>query len=166
MSTKHGHLSPQALKRLQGGELILKGYDNDTIADSVDVTTRTVNNWRRTLEARNDDLRALVRKNGSGRIPRLNNTQKQELKEIILGGAIAAGYSQERWTSKIVAHLIKKKFGVTLAPRSVRELLPTLGLSPQRPVIKSHKYDEIAAMKWANDTWKQLKKRHKNSVSH
>ena len=121
MSTKHGSLSPQALKRLQGGELILKGYDNDTIADIVEVTTRTVNNWRRTLGARNDDLRALVRQNGSGRIPRLDDPQKQELKEIIRGGAIVAGYSQEHWTSKLVAHLIKKKFGITLAPRSVRE---------------------------------------------
>jgi len=28
MKSKHGSLSPQELKRLQGGELILKGYDN------------------------------------------------------------------------------------------------------------------------------------------
>ena len=166
MITKQGSLLPQSFKRLQGGELILKGYDNDTIADIVEVTTRTVNHWRRVLEAHNDDLRALVRKNGSGRRSRLDDTQKQQLKEIILGGAVAAGYPQERWTSKIVAHLLKQKFGVALAPRSVRELLPTLGLSPQMPVVKSHKYDEVAAMKWANDTWKRLKKRRKNSVSH
>jgi len=44
VSTKAGILSPQALKRLQGGELILKGYDDETIADIVEVTPRSVNN--------------------------------------------------------------------------------------------------------------------------
>ena len=104
----------------------------------------------------------------SGRPPSLNDPQKQQLKQILLDGAIAAGYPAERWTSKIVAHLIKKKFGVALAPRSVRDLLPTLGLSPQMPVVKSHKYDEIAAMKWANHTWQRLKKskrtRHSSDI--
>jgi len=31
MSTHHGSLSPQALKRVSGGDLILEGYDNDDI---------------------------------------------------------------------------------------------------------------------------------------
>jgi transposase len=168
MSRKQGSLSAQAFKRLQGGELILKGYDNETIADIVDVSISSVTNWRKILNAHNDDLFSLVRKTGSGRPPSLNDPQKQQLKQILLEGAVAAGYPAERWTSKIVAHLIKKKFGVELAPRSVRDLLPTLGLSPQMPVVKSHKYDEIAAMKWANHTWKRLKKskrtRHSSDI--
>ena len=158
MSTKHGSLSPQALKRLQGGELILKGYDNETIADIVEVTPRSVSNWRKALNEHNDHLCALVRKQGSGRTPRLTDKQKQQLKKIIIGGAVAAGYPNERWTSKIVADVIKIKFGVKLAPRSVRKLLPTLGLSPQMPVVKSHKHDEKAALKWAKHTWRRLKK--------
>ena len=158
MSKKHGSLSRQAAKRLLGGELILKAYDNDTIADIVGVTSRTVNNWRRTLSTHKDKLHALARKQGSGRIPRLNDEQKQQLKASILAGAVNAGYPSERWTSRIVADFIKKKFGVVLAPRSVRKLLPTLGLSPQKPVVKSHKYDEEAVKKWARYTWRRLKK--------
>ena len=104
MSTKHGSLSSQAYKRLQGGELILKGYDNETIADIVEVTPRSVNNWRKALKEHNENLCALVRKQGSGRTPCLNDKQKQQLKKIIIGGAVAAGYPNERWTSKIVAH--------------------------------------------------------------
>jgi hypothetical protein len=37
MSTTHNSLSPHADKRLRGGELILKGCDNETIADIVEV---------------------------------------------------------------------------------------------------------------------------------
>jgi hypothetical protein len=42
MSTNHESLLPQADQRLRGSELILKGYDNETIADSVEVTPSAV----------------------------------------------------------------------------------------------------------------------------
>ena len=40
MRTHPDVLSAQAVKRLQGGELILKGYDNDEIADIVPYEAR------------------------------------------------------------------------------------------------------------------------------
>ena len=73
------------------------------------------------------------------------------------GGAVAAGYPSERWTSKIVADVIKTQFDVVLKPRAVRTVLPKLGLSPQMPVVKSHKHD-VAVVEWATRTWKQIKK--------
>ena len=94
MSTKQGSLSPQAFRRLQGGELILKGYDNETISDIVGVSISSVNNWRTILNEHNDDLCALVRKTGSGRPPSLNESQKQQLKQILLDGAVAVGYAE------------------------------------------------------------------------
>jgi transposase len=162
MKTPYNGLSAQSLKRHQGVELIFKGYDNDDIAAIVDVTVRTVRHWRKKLK-NNAKLCALPRKKGSGRVPRLSLEQKQQLKEIILGGAVAAGYPDERWTSKIIADLIQKTFGITLAPRSVRDLLPTLGLSPQKPVVKSHKHSDEVALRWATRTWERLKKRQKRA---
>jgi transposase len=164
MSTKHGILSSQASKRLLGGELILKGYDNDTISDIVEVSVSAVQKWRQKLADHGGDLSVLVRKKGSGRIPRLNEEQKQQLKEFILAGAVAAGYANEQWTSKIVADFIQKQFGITMAPRTVRDLLPTLGLSPQMPVVQSHKHDDEAVLEWASYTWKRLKKRQRSSA--
>jgi len=77
MRTHPDILSAQAITRLQGGELILKGYDNDEIADIVGVTVRCVNQWRTTLHEHNDDIHTLARKNGSGRTTRLTDEQKQ-----------------------------------------------------------------------------------------
>jgi len=165
MSTKHGNLSSQALTRLQGGQLILKGFHNDDIIDIVETSNSSVKRWKRKLKQHNDDLACLARKKGSGRHSKLNDVQKQQLKEIILKGAVAAGYPSERWTSKIVADLIRRTFGITMAPRSVRNMLPTLGLSPQLPVVKSHKYSEEAVLEWAKRTWMQLKKKRSVSVS-
>jgi transposase len=164
MGTQHGSLSPQALKRLQGGQLILKGYDNEEIADIVEVSLSTVRNWRQTLQRHDNDLISLVRKHGSGRSSTLTDTQKQQLKEIILAGAIKAGYPTERWTSKIVTDLIQHAFNIAMAPRTVRDLLPTLGLSPQMPVVKSHKHSDEEALRWASHTWKRLKKKRSDSA--
>jgi transposase len=165
MQTKQGSLSPQEIKRLQGGELILDGYENDEIADIVGVSRSAVQQWRKKLDANDDDIACLCRKHGSGPPTLLTDEQKQQLKQIILGGAIAAGYSTERWTSRIVADLIQKTFGITMAPRTVRDLLPTLGLSPQMPVVKSHKHSDEAVLDWAQRTWKRLKKSEKTRYS-
>ena len=166
MSTKQGSLSLQASLRLRGGVLILKGYDNEEIADILDVSVSSVGKWRRKLRENGDDLTCLVRRKGSGRPPRLTDTQKQELKNLILDGALKSGYSDERWTSKIIADVIHKTFDVQLAPRSVRQILPTLGLSPQKPVVKSHKHSDKEVLRWAKQTWKKLKKKRKDSVFH
>ena len=162
---KHGSLSTQASKRLQAGELILRGYDNDEIADIVEVSVSAVRKWRKKLKDNGDDISVLHRKAGSGKPSTLNEEQKQQLKEIILGGAIKAGYSTDRWTSKIVADCIEKTFDVVMAPRTVRSLLPTLGLSPQLPVVQSHKHDDEVASRWAKQTWKRLKKSEKTRHS-
>jgi len=166
MSTKHGSLSSQELKRLQGGEMILNGYDTEEIAEIVGVSESAVRKWRRKLEAHDDDIACLSRKPGTGTTSLLTDEQKEQLKQIILGGAIDAGYPTERWTSKIVADLIQKKFGIEMAPRTVRDLLPTLGLSPQMPVVQSHKHSDEAVSRWRTQAWKRIKKSEKTRYSH
>ena len=166
MSTQPGSLSPQVLKRLQGGELILQGYENEEIAEIVNVSPSAVKRWRKKLKEHHDDLQALVRKKGSGRIPKLNEDHKQQVKDIVLGGAVQAGYSNERWTSKSVADLIRTTFKIKFSRSSAQRVLHSLGLSPQMPVVQSHKHDDQAAWEWARHTWKRLKKSRENSACH
>ena len=165
MKTKCTCLSSQSRKRLQGAELILKGYNNDQIADILDVTTRSVQNWRNKLKEHNNNITCLRRKHGSGQSPLLDEKQKQQLKQIIVEGARKAGYTAERWTSNIVANLILKTFSITMAPRTVRDLLPTLGLSPQMPVVKSHKHNDEEVLRWATQQWSRIKKSEKTRYS-
>jgi transposase len=88
MSTKHGSLSPHADKRLRGGELILKGYDNEPIADILEVPPSAVQKWRKKLKENADDICCLIRKKGSGSLGKLAEEQKQQLKKTILEGAL------------------------------------------------------------------------------
>jgi transposase len=165
MSSRHGScLSEQSRKRLQGGELILKELDDDEIAFILDVHESSVWRWRKILRENNDDISCLTRKKGSGRLPSLSDDKKQRLKEIILAGAVEAGYPSERWTSRNVADLIRDEFGVEMTSRNVRHILPTLGLSPQKPVVRSHKYSDDEVLRWGRNAWKRIKKKRRNSA--
>jgi len=143
MRSRQGSLSEQSRKRLQGGKLI-KGLDDGEIAFILDVDHSSVWRWRQKLRENNDDLSCLARKKGSGRPPSLSDDEKQRLKEIILGGAVEAGYPSERWTS-----------------RNVRHILPTPGLSPQKLVVRSHEYSDEEVLRWSRNAWKRIKKSEK-----
>lgn len=165
MSIKHhGSLSEQSRKRLQGGELILKGLDDGEIAFILDVDHSSVWRWRQKLRENNDDISCLARKKGSGRPPGLSDDEKQRLKDIILAGAVEAGYPSQRWTSRNVADVIRDEFGVEMTSRNVRHILPTLGLSPQKPVVRSHKYSDEEVLRWSRNVWKRIKKKRGSSA--
>lgn len=145
--------------------MIRKEFDNDESVDILDVSVSSVKNWRRRLKQKDGELQSLARKKGSGRHPKLDDVQKQQLREILLAGAVASGYESELWTSKIVADLILKTFDI-ISPRSVRRLLRSMGFSPQLPTTKSDKYSDQAILEWANRTWKRLKKKRNVSAYH
>jgi len=161
MSTPHGRISRQAAVRLQAGELILRGFDDDEIVEILGCSLSSLRRWRAKVER--DGLYALARKSGSGRFAELTPNQRDELKTIILQGAKASGYATERWTSRIVADLIRKKWGIEYCLSNVRKILCDLGLSFQKPDVKSTKHSQVAVDHWRKHEWPRIKK--KRSVS-
>ena len=163
MNIKHGSLSHQSRRRLAAGELILRGFGNDEIVDILEVSLSSVKRWRQQVES--DGLHALARKSGSGRSSELTPEQLQELKTIILAGARAAGYMTDRWTSRIVADLIRKKWGVDYSSSNVRRILPALGLSYQKPDVKSTRHSPAAVEHWQRYVWPRIKKTPTTTVT-
>ena len=162
MNTTHGRLSRQAAVRLQAGELILRGFDNDEIVEILEVSLSSVKRWRKKVE--NGGIPSLTRKSGSGRPSELTPEQFQELKTILLAGAKAAGYLSDRWTSRIVADLIFKKWDVDYSRSHVRKILCDLGLSYQKPDVKSTKYSQESVDYWKNHVWPRIKKKRTTKV--
>jgi transposase len=163
MSTPHGRLSRQATVRLQAGELILRDFDNEEIADILDVSLSSLKRWRKKVES--DGLAALARKSGSGRPAELTQDQFSELKTIILQGAKSSGYLTDCWTSRIVADLIRKKWGVEYSTSNVRKILSKLGLSYQKPDVRSTKHSTEAIDDWRRYVWPRLKKKRINPAA-
>ncbi len=162
METTITPLSSQARRRLQAGELILRGFTDDEIVRITEASLSSVKRWRATIQS--EGLTGLARKPQSGRPVKLDATQKAELQTILGQGAKAAGYLTDRWTTKIVANLIFKKWGVPYSRTQVWRILRSLGFSCQKPDIQSKKRSQTAIDFWRQHTWPQLKKKRANSV--
>jgi len=106
METTHGRISAQARRHFLAGDLIERGFDNDEIVDITGASLTSVKRWRTKIQS--EGLAGLARQPQSGRPVKLDAIYKAELKTILEGGAIAAGYLSDRWTTKIVADLISK----------------------------------------------------------
>jgi len=162
MSKLQGSLSRQARIRLQGGDLIERGFENEEIMAILEVSLSSVQRWRKKVEQ--EGLHALTRKHGTGQACRLSQEQLAELHTIIQRGAVAAGYLTDRWTSRIVADLIFKKWSITYSRSQVRKILNDLGLSYQKPDVKSTKHSQEVVDDWREHEWERIKKKRTKKV--
>ena len=156
MSIQQGSLSRQASVRLRAGDLIERGFDNEEIMEILEVSLSSVQRWRKKVESAG--LAALARKPGSGSDAELSPEQFDELKTILDKGAIAAGYPTARWTSRIVADLIRKQWNVDYCRSNVRRILNDLGYSYQKPSVKLTKHSPQVVEHWQTHDWKRIKK--------
>ena len=87
-----------------GGQMLLDGHDVDEVMDALKAARSTVHQWNEIVEQYG--LAGLLRKGQSGRTAKLNDDERQQLKDIILAGAVAYGFPNEQWTSKRVRLVI------------------------------------------------------------
>ena len=91
-----------------------------------------------------------------GRRPKLTGVQKQRLRELLLAGPEAAGYTTGCWHSPLVADLIAREFGVQYAIGYLPALLRGLGFSYQKARFVADHLDEAARTTWLTATWPQI----------
>ena len=71
------------------------------------------------------------------------------------------GFDFGLWTRQLVAELIADKFGIELSLASVGKLLATLGLTPQKPLMRAYERDPAAIEAWKRDTYPSIAARAK-----
>jgi len=162
MGTLHRRIFRQASIRLQSGDLILRGFDNEEIMDILEVSLASVQRWRKKVD--NEGLHALARHAGTGREPKLSPEQFEEIKTLLTQGAVASGYLTDRWTSRIVADLIHKKWAVAYSRSQVRKIHNDLGFSYQKPSVKSTKHSQEVVDHWKKYDWVRIKKKQTKKV--
>lgn len=150
--------SAQEMRRILGGEMLLRGDSPREVAEALNVTEATVYHWKKRLGNSKGDLTVLSRQPNSGRPPKISPEQKQQLDEMICKGAVANGFENEQWTSKRVMKIIARTFGVVYNHRYVCSLLRELRFSVQKPVKKSRKHSPEAIKRWQRSVWPRLKK--------
>ena len=160
--SKQGIISLQAIRRLQGGELLENGYDLDEVVEITGASLSSVKRWKKKITE--DGIAALARQGHSGRKANLTAEQFDELKQIIKAGAVASGWSNERWNSQRVAKVIADRFGVEYSVKYIPELLHKLELSQQIPDTQSPKRSQAAIDHWRRYVWPHVKKKSATTV--
>ena len=108
--------------------------------------------------AREGGIEALRRHPPPGPATKLTRSQLAQLPSLLAPGAEAYGYRGDVWSTKRVAEVIWRTFGVSYHPAHVSRLLRAVRLSVQQPVERATQRDEQAIAAWRDEQWPALKK--------
>ena len=145
-------------RRMEGARLLKRNVFQAEVARRLQVSRQTVSVWARQLAEANGAVGRLKAK-PLGRPPRLDAAQCEQLRQLLVNGALAAGFPTELWTIKRVRALVKREFGISYSNTGGWELLRSLGFSPQRPEKRALQRDEEAISAWKRKRWPALKKK-------
>ncbi len=153
------HLTPDGreYRRLRAWELKQQGWKQQAIAAALGVTGGAVSQWLK--RARAGGPAALRKRSSPGAPRRLTAEQRERIPELLAQGAEAFGFAGECWTTKRVAAVIRREFGVRYHPAHVSKIIRALGLSVQVPALRATQRDEAAIARWKAERWPELKKR-------
>jgi putative transposase len=154
-------------RRRASAELLRSGkLSQAAIARQLGVSRMAVSHWAKQLAQ--GGVRALRARTAPGRAAHLTLKQQKALVGKLKRGALAAGFSTERWTMSRVRQLIEREFGVCYHLHSINRLLLKLGWSLQRPLPRATEQDEELVRAWLAQDWPRIKKgaapRHKYRV--
>jgi len=157
MNTHKTHLDWLEGRRRRAWELKQQGWKQQDIAAALGVTPGAISQWMR--RAREGGLEALRRQPPKGPTPKLKREQMDQLPGLIAPGAEAYGYRGDVWTTKRVAEVIWRTFGVSYHPAHVSRLVRSVRLSVQQPVERATQRNEQAITAWRDEGWPALKKK-------
>lgn len=138
-----------------------QGYTEELIADVLGVARETVSRWWVAYQRGGLDAlphRRTGRPKGSGRVL----TPEQEAyvrQQIDTGHPGDLDINSALWTRRAVAELIRKRFGVEVAVRTVGTYLRRWGYTPKRPARVSRKQDPEEVAEWLETTFPEVKAR-------
>lgn len=144
-------------RRLEGGRLLKAGkLTQAEIARQLGVSRATVSDWAKKVEA--EGIRGLRKRIAKGGTSKLTKEQKQRLKRLLDRGALANGFSTDRWTLERVRQLIQKEFKVSYHRNYLNRLLRQLGFSPQKALPQAIEQDKALVEAWLQQDWPRIKK--------
>lgn len=134
-----------------------QGLTTDVIVGSLKVDDQTVRRWRRSFNSGGRE--ALLSRKHKGRPSRMNEQQKQELKQWLLKTPMECGFQKYLWTQQLIADLIQREFGISYHHDHVGAILHDMGFTHQKPTRRAKERDEVAIERWRTQVWPELLKK-------
>lgn len=155
-------LSRQELekRRLKAVKFFKQGKSNREISRVIGVSYEAVRKWKIIWEKKG--IEGLKSKGKSGPKPQLTPAKKEKVRQALLKGPQAFGYTTNIWTLKRISRVIKKVACVKFHPGYVWYILKSMGWSCQRPKVQSKYRNERIISKWKRVIWPAIKKRGSN----
>jgi transposase len=150
-------------RRLKGARLLAEGVSQSKVAREMGVARQSVHQWAKVMEAQGE--KGLVRV-PTGRKPRINSVQLEQLGELLKAGPQAHGYATALWTTERIARLIHRQFGVRYHRDHIGRLLGQMGWSCQRPTGRARERKEEEITRWKRVVWPRIKKKPKQKGAH
>ncbi len=134
------------IKRIHALLHLAAGQSIAAVAELLNLGEQTVRDYLAAFLGQG--LASLVYRRAPGRSPKLTQTQRQELADLITAGPEAAGYATGCWSALLLQDLILCRFGVEYHPHYLCQRLKTLGFSFQKARFVSDHLDELARAAW------------------
>ncbi len=136
-------------RRLRALELHEQGWSGKRIAEVLGVSQGAVSQWRKA--AREGGREALRRRPRGAKAPKLSAEQRRQLPALLAKGAEAYGFVGAVWTTRRVAEVIRREFGVRHHPAHVSRILKAIRWTVQKPVRRVRQRDEAAVTAWREE---------------
>jgi transposase len=143
-------------RRLAAAELFGQGQHPALVARTLGVSRQSTTRWHAAWTI--GGTGALESKGPSGPPPRLSDQDLERVRQALLQGAVAHGFTGELWTLNRITTVIERLTGVAYHPGWVWAILrQRLGWSVQRPVRRAAERDQAAIQTWVERDWPRIK---------
>jgi transposase len=144
------------VRRRIAADLLGNGKTPAEVVELLGVSLSSAKRWKKTVER--EGPAGLAAKPHPGPRPKLSEGQRDALCDVLVSGALAAGFATNLWTCFRVSELIQKRFGISYHFNHVGRLLHDLGFSQQQPQRRARECDEEAIVRWREHDWPRIKK--------
>lgn len=117
-------------RRLAAATELLSGITQSQIARRYGVSRTTASRWQASIVQKGVDAMRLRR--ATGRPSRLTADQVESVRQMYVAGALAYGFSTDRWTTGKLAEAIERQFGIRYDQDHVGRLMHKFGLRERR----------------------------------
>ena len=117
-------------RRLAAAKDLLNGSSQSQVARRYGVSRTTASRWHRSIVVKGVD--GMRKRRATGRPSRLTADQVDTIRRMFHEGALAHGFSRDRWTTGALAQAIERKFGVRYDQDHVGRLMHKFGLRERR----------------------------------
>lgn len=125
---------------------VLDGLPRLDVAIAFAIDRTTLFRWVQRYEAEGET--GLHRKAGSGRRRKLEELCEEEIRSLVLKGALHFGYETDLWTVGRLRRVITEEFSMELSKNTVWRRLRDAGLTYQKPEREYYEIDEQSRKKW------------------